>query len=444
MNYFFRTTFVSLIILPAFIACGTESDDPVEVVVPDFSYKGEVFYVNKNHVDASDENGDGSLNLPWETITHGIQNINSGDALIVIGTNSGIVVYDERIISTTHNPMLPSGTQDQHTIIRAYPRRSVKMEGFFIRDASYVRIEGFQITNDLTEWDGCGIQIRSQYNEIVDNYIEGIGGQPGIKTYTDCKIIDNHVYKCQYGITVKDNCLIENNRLERMVRHTDGQDSDYIRMQGDNVIIRNNIAFGTLYEETADLGAHFDFIQQFNYEDGPGDPVTNAVIENNQVYDYFGQGVIFEDFVGVSDNVIIRNNIFAGGASTVLLIKGVSNVKIYNNLFYNSTYGIRVNNGSSVSVANNIFMNLLLESLLKQDGTIYQNEGNAYYNCARDDNNVNEPGFMNPESNDFNISSKSDFIDAGIDLPGIVDEDIDGVERPIGKGWDIGPYEKVY
>ncbi|MFP4661915.1 MAG: hypothetical protein ACLFPF_06990 [Halanaerobiales bacterium] len=144
--------------------------DDGEIVVPEFPYKGEIYFVDKNHSEGSDENGDGSFDSPWKTIRYGLQNISSGDALLVLGNNAtSPVVYEERIESTDPRPLVPAGTPDRYTVIRAYPRRSVRMEGFFIRDASYVRIEGFQITNDLTGWDGSGIQIRS-----VDNDIKGI------------------------------------------------------------------------------------------------------------------------------------------------------------------------------------------------------------------------------------------------------------------------------
>src|SRR5690554_1260145 len=86
-----------------------------ETIVPEFPYKGEVYYVDKSNPDASDENGDGTFYFPWKTISCGLQNIKSGDALIVLGNNSrDPVVYEERIESSTIHPLVPTGTQDQH------------------------------------------------------------------------------------------------------------------------------------------------------------------------------------------------------------------------------------------------------------------------------------------------------------------------------------------
>ena len=53
-----------------------------------------------------------------------------------------------------------------------------------------------------------------------------------------------------------------------------------------------------------------------------------------------------------------------------------------------------------------------------------------------------DPKFVAPESHDFHLQADSPAIDAGIALPGVPD-DLEGVPRPQGNGWDIGPYEFV-
>jgi len=53
------------------------------------------------------------------------------------------------------------------------------------------------------------------------------------------------------------------------------------------------------------------------------------------------------------------------------------------------------------------------------------------------------PLFREPEADDFHPTARSPVIDAGVALGALVPDDFDGVARPQGAGWDIGPFEFV-
>ncbi len=53
------------------------------------------------------------------------------------------------------------------------------------------------------------------------------------------------------------------------------------------------------------------------------------------------------------------------------------------------------------------------------------------------------PRFHDPVADDFRPAANSPVIDAGMGLGALIPDDFDGVARPQGAGWDIGPFEFV-
>ena len=77
----------------------------------------------------------------------------------------------------------PVGSEGRPITFRAMPRRTATVGGFDL-DASYIRIEGFEITADKP---ATAVQLRASHCEVLDNYIhdmmEGVAGTGGSKLF---------------------------------------------------------------------------------------------------------------------------------------------------------------------------------------------------------------------------------------------------------------------
>src|SRR5262249_110786 len=212
---------------------------------------------------------------------------------------------------------------------------------------------------------------------------------------------------------------------------------------------------------------------------------SNTIIDGNELYGFPAYGVHFNNNVGSSTNVTIKNNLIhdynappsPGGGWGIIMI-GISsgglayNNKIYNppgsggsiggggialwsscnncaayeNTIYNVAYkGVTTTNATNATVRNNIdYSNGA--STLDGSGTVASN------------NPTTNPSFVDAPNGDLricvgagnptaNCTGTSNAIDAGFDLSSLVstfpgiNTDITGTTRPQGKGWDIGAYE---
>lgn len=275
------------------------------------------------------------------------------------------------------------------------------------------------------------------------------------------------------------NALIEGNR------HLDSASAIKLRKVND-FVVRGNYFSGTDSSIVAGGDSYTN--------------TTNLVFEKN-VFDGARTGIRLRaqsspEFAHVK-NVIMRNNLFLNVPNDLntnaVVVSGSQvqeNISIYNNLFYNiltDTGGGRAIFNSwhvtdetwheNIRFFNNIFVepepgtNPLIvtwDASIVSDGTIlfgnnlfylnggevqYEIDGQEYYNLSdfrrdysnQEQNSVEgDPMLADPENGDYHLTVLSDLaIDNGIDLPGIVDDDFDGVSRPQGDGWDIGAYEFV-
>src|SRR6185369_7163652 len=102
------------------------------------------------------------------------------------------------------------------------PRRSASVDGFDI-EASYVRIEGFEITSGKP---ATAVQLHASHCEILDNYIHdmmaGVSGTVGkpsadgtTRDYSAVahnRIAYNKVYHSEFGFILGgEDWLVENN-----------------------------------------------------------------------------------------------------------------------------------------------------------------------------------------------------------------------------------------
>lgn len=265
-----------------------------------------------------------------------------------------------------------------------------------------------------------------------------------------------------------------------------------------NSTIRNN----TIYE----IGSHGVYLISYK------SPCRNNVVEYNEIYNSYHTGIDVMGYGGPLDNTTLRYNTIyntndftkegLNGKSTGMngiytsgVESPVTNVKIYNNLVFNTlsggihigkeSYNINIYNNTvyktrhswsspiytttegSVTIKNNIGINSK-SGALKIFGSLYNkiidyncwyqesgslithvgkeySDWNLYIKETKfDTHSINKnPLFVNPTvhltSNNFRLRSNSPCIDSGTDTG--LSCDYDGSSVPRGKDYDIGAYE---
>ena len=251
-----------------------------------------------------------------------------------------------------------------------------------------------------------------------------------------------------------------NNNLftKSLMQH--GRDIDAFKLFGNaNTISYNEIT--DLTNPQYSNSEHTDFIQTFG--DG-GQTSTNMVIEGNYVHDCSAQIANLTTDVGNIHDFIFRNNVFANINSCAFV--GIQNTKFYNNLFYKCgtrqsdsilVYGITAYNPAGSEIVNNIFLqcgtatsagsgcigaNSYNLSTLKIDHNYYGGANYAAKTGFMGTNPINggDPKFVNLTTGDYHLQSTSPLVDKGVTITGF-NIDKEGITRPQGTAWDLGPYE---
>ena len=117
--------------------------------------RAATYVVDKAAPGAADTNP-GTEQMPFKTVQHAADTAGPGDTVYVMAGK-----YDERV------KVKAGGTEGKPVAFVAMPRRSVTVGGFDL-EASYIRVEGFEITADKP---GTAVQLRASHCEILDNYI---------------------------------------------------------------------------------------------------------------------------------------------------------------------------------------------------------------------------------------------------------------------------------
>jgi hypothetical protein len=258
----------------------------------------------------------GTEEKPFKTVQRAADSARPGDTICVMAGR-----YEERV------RVRAGGTEGKPVAFVAMPRRAASVGGFDL-GASYVRVEGFEIT---AARPATAFQLRASHCEIVDNYIhemmEGVSGVTGklsadgkTRDYSEVahnRIAYNKVYHSEYGFVLGgEDWLVENNEVNRLFMYAPGNpndDCDYSRFFGRGCIERDNYFHGTTQQEIKT--AHVDCIQTFANN---GEIATDLLFEDNACFD-FHQMCMVESapHIGNMRGWTFRGNIAAPNSPTM-------------------------------------------------------------------------------------------------------------------------------
>ena len=388
--------------------------------------RAATYVVDQAAPGAADTNP-GTEEKPFKTVQHAADAAKPGDTVYVMAGK-----YDERV------KVKAGGTEGKPVAFVAMPRRSVTVGSFDLK-ASYIRVEGFEITADKP---ATAVQLRASHCEILDNYIHdmmaavnGVVGKPSAdgntrdySAVTHNRIAYNKVYHSEYGFILGgEDWLVENNEVSRLFMYAPGNkndDCDYSRFFGKGCVQRYNYYHGTLTSEIK--VAHVDCIQTFMNNGGMA---QDLIFEFNTCFDW-GQGAMVESapYIGSVRNWTFRHNIYSSKLPTYkgawgLDIIQTPNVTIENNTFAGITWcgvGLRGKESTNGHIRNNIFCEAQ-RAVVDGDSDFTPANPVIEYNLTfktaplADEKNINgkDPMLVDAERRDFRLKKSSPAIGTG-------------------------------
>lgn len=395
---------------------------------------GTSYYVSPTGSDSAS----GTEQEPWKKINKCITALSAGDTCVARGgTYTDVVDVSGK-----------SGSSGAPITLRNYPGEKPIIDGInatgqstmLLRNMKYFVMDGITVVNSRA------------YGIYTENsqYI----------TAKNCEV----AYPLDGGMIWKDSSNILVDSCD--VHHTNDRGNgshEAVSFAGDtsdfeikNSTVRNSKEEGI----DAKYGARNGLIHHNRVfgNNGPNvyvDGASFVKIYNNEIFGATGDkpniSIAGERPDYVVKDISIYNNIVynsAGGISFFIISMPTpfENIYIYHNLMYNNTSrgGLRTNDYAmnNVVVKNNIFWrnspnidkvgNAIVDNNLFNTGADARQNGTN----ARTVDNV---GFVSESGKDFHLTDASPAINTGISVP--VSTDFDGVTRPQGSAFDIGPYE---
>ena len=407
--------------------------------------------------------GAGTIEDPWRSIQHAADQAIFGDTIVVLEGQ-----YSERVQVKT------SGSEEFPITFRA--EGNVVMRGFTIQ-ADFIVVDGFAITDTANNYkNGPGIYVEGEGCVLENNYIYYTtrGGillhaDPGKEFLTiGCVVRNNRLFQnSQYGIDVRgQNHLIEGNEIwgsiqyhPKWINPPSWVDADGIRFFGSGHVFRGNYIHDISLDQEENLTPHIDAFQTWDQEDRLA--ARDCLFEKNVIeLGFLATGFQLE---GGTKNLIIQNNIikaFTGVLAYPSEEIGYTvpeNLTIIHNIFMGELsypperypVGVTLEHAVGSVVLNNIFLDQPDVPIRLDDGSALTIGYNLFYNTggvppAGSPSGTDlwqiDPLFVDLEQSDFHLLPDSPLIDMGTTQTQL-DEDFDGVSRPQGAGFDIGPFE---
>jgi parallel beta-helix repeat protein len=400
------------------------------------------------HVATTGNNSNpGTAAQPWRTLQHAVDTINPGDTILV---NSGTYVGCR--IESSGLPNAPSTLKAapgaQVLINAASPQNrhesNIEIENFD-ETIKYWVIDGFEVANairygiDLRDTDFITIQNCFVHHSAVTGIFLAFGYHPLIQNNESANNGEHGIYQSNSG----DFPTIRGNKLHHNVGAGVHMNGDRNFTPGDGVISFALVEKNVVYENGTGGGSGINC-----------DGVNDSRISNNLLYSNHASGISLyatDGSEGSSRNKVYNNTILMAsdgrwciniGAADEGQPNPVGNT-IRNNILYTphsfrgaiSTYSTAVSGFTSdYNVVVNRFSTT--EGGTNMSLALWQGLGYDLHSV------ISTPAalFVNPAINDYHLKSGSPALNVGTALAEMVD-DLDGILRPQGSGFDIGCFE---
>ncbi|MFP4016945.1 MAG: fibronectin type III domain-containing protein [Halanaerobiales bacterium] len=328
-------------------------------------------------------------------------------------TSTGIYIYRINHAYLHHIDISNCGDENNEHGIFINASRNVKISNCKIR---YTALDGININNGGQSLEGY------DWN-IVENCDIAMVGDDGIQ--------------CGTGTTIRNSYIHSMNPEHYPGAHPDaiqtGVGSRYVR------IYNNRIEGYTQTVFLEKVGGYFEVYNNIILGTGDSNGGTGRAISINKIPPEMGE------YLG---NTVIANNVIANYHSWIAILcpqitfDENDDISFSNNILYNNRIFIGGNEIPWVDDSN-IFYNEPDLQCYQDNGspTVCQGQLEMPSNCIWSD-----PLFVDPANGDYRLRPNSPAINnvKAIDYSDIFTTDIDGVSRPQGSGWDIGPYEFRY
>jgi hypothetical protein len=437
-----------------------------------------VYYVDPVASEGTRAKAAGTPYAPYSTIQQAADLLKPGDQLLL---NNGYYFHDAMVNA--------SGTLDKRIVIRAANPKQAVITGKLVIKGNYVRIEGLVIDggarwNDVPRAKAAGTQAIAGALELQGTHADVIGvtfkdiqtSRSALAATAGSRVANCHFLRCNQNLRTASGCVIENNDFEDMR----GTNTDNVRVFGIKVILRHNYIHGTRFANTGQ--SHVDCFQSYDNND---DKAQDILIEGNWCFGDYHQGLMLSNTVlrkGNLKNWIVRNNVFSNYTAYCITAGrgwGIPNVRVVNNLFINGySPAIRFMDSQTTGVVkNNIFFFIRDRAYFTDGGATMEAAHNLLYLSVGPDGVTPQNGiianplfttpssalgalynksnrtwsrYLDKSNTDFTLQANSPCIDAGMD---VADEscwadggkdftwDQAGNQRPMHKGYDIGPLE---
>ncbi len=425
---------------------------------------GNVIYVDNRATQA----GDGSQASPYQSIAKGIEAIQPGQTMIIVGDASGIGrVYAEDIDLSKNGSataMYTMKSQDGETVIVQHSNTITPGDYWVVRgivfDHQNTSSDAIRISGSNTTFDGVtlkngkrdGFEIDGSARDITikNSNIYNFVWQPGSDAH--CIVIDPGAG----GINIDSNTIYDcGGDGVQIFANSGDEPSTYAK----NVTISNNTIYttrGTGSENALDIkgavGLTIDGNTIYGFENkaiviqkGP----QNVSFTRNTVYDSL-QGLEVRGEGGFNPiNVDIINNVFYNiTGEYALKFDNVENLKAqHNTLVSISGNPFRIELGGVVSgyIQNNLISSSGQNSVSGTQNAIVSHNGwfdGATSGSLGGTNEVagDDAQFVDASAFDYRLKSNSLAKDSGRTLSHVA-TDFDGTSRPQGSGYDLGAYE---
>ena len=377
----------------------------------------------------------GNRTRPWATLQYAADRVRPGDTVHVRGGE-----YQGFFLTRGGTPDAPVRFQAEGDRVRITQRNPKTPDGINVEGAGHVVIEGFVIN----EMPRAGIRATHSAGSTIRHIRADHNRSWGIFT------------------SFCDDLLIEANTASRSVR----EHGIYVSNSADRPVIRGNLVRGN-----RNCGIHMNG----DLSQGGDGIISNALIENNVIFDNGQGGGSAINGDGVQDSIIRNNLLYENHSSGISLYRIDGSAGSRNNRVINNTILMAGNARWAINIKNQSTDNLVGNNILLNNNRSHGSINIAADSLAgfRSDHNIVVDRFS-PDDGDTVLSLKSWRMAAGLDRHSLTarpqdlfvnsiagnyhlradspaidaadpavspQQDLEGHPRPAGAGPDIGAFE---